>query len=298
MTSLLKRLAAALSLLVGVFVLCFVLFQLLPADPVRAALGPYASGEAVQSVRHQLGLNLPPGERFITSAAKLLKGDWGNSIIDGRSVARLVWSRFLTTAKIGLSASLLAAVMSIALNVWAVVWPPAGDLICWGKRLSHLPAFVLAFAVALLLAMIFPTLSLSAGTSTLILAIVLASLHPAVLLAALLAERIGKEQASSQWKAARAHGHGGFQLLYRSLFRPVAVSWLAALINQISGVIFTVLLIEITFSLPGLGTLFLTATQRADLPILQGIVLANALFFVVLAMLAEIAYNRLDPRVR
>lgn len=298
MTTLLKRLAAALSLLVGVFILCFVLFQLLPADPVRAALGPYASREAVQSVRHELGLDLPPGKRFVASAAKLLKGDWGNSIIDGRSVASLVWSKFLTTAKIGLSASLLAAVISIALNVWAIVWPPAGQVIRWGKRLSHLPAFVLAFAAALLLAMIFPALSLSAGTSTFVLAIVLASLHPAALLAALLSERIEKEQSSSQWKAARALGHGGFHLFYRSLFRPVAVSWLAVVINQVSGVVFTVLLIEITFSLPGLGTLFLSATQRADLPILQGIVLANAVFFVVLAILAEIAYNRLDPRLR
>jgi peptide/nickel transport system permease protein len=298
MNSLLRRIAAALSLLIGVFVLCFVLFQLLPTDPVRAALGPYASADAVKGVRHSLGLDLPPGERFLRGASNLLKGDWGTSIIDGRSVSGLVWQRFLITFKIGLSASLMAAVISLALNGAATRWPLAGLMIQWGKRLSYLPAFIFAFSVALLLALLFPGLSLSSDHSTEGLAIVLASLHPAALLAALLAERFEQEQKSHHWKAARALGHGGFLLLYRSLFRPVAVSWLAAVVNQLSGIIFTVLLIEVTFSLPGLGTLFVAATQRADLPVLQGIILANALLFIGLAILAEIAYNRLDPRVR
>lgn len=298
MPPLLRRIIASFSLLVGVFILCFVLFQLLPTDPVRAALGPYASEDAVESVRRSLGLDLPTGERFLRTASNLLKGDWGTSIIDGRSVSRLVLQRLLLTFEIGFCATALAATISLVLNAAAAKWPAAGMVIQCGKRLSHLPPFIFAFSAALLLAFFFPSLSLSSGPSTQNLAIVLASLHPAALLSAILLARFEQEQKSHHWKSARALGHGGFLLLYRSLFRPVAVSWLAAVVNQLSGIIFTVLLIEVTFSLPGLGTLFVAATQRADLPVLQGIILANALFFIGLAILAEIAYNRLDPRIR
>lgn len=295
---LLRRITAALSLLLGVFLVCFVLFQLLPADPVRAALGPYASPEAVASVRDSLGLDLPVGQRFLRDTSHLIRGDWGRSIIDGRSVGGLVWQRFQTTAGIGISASLLAAAISLTLNWAALFWPLAGRTIQCAKRLSHLPAFVFAFTAALLIAFLFPGISLSGDCSTVILAILLVSLHPAALLSAILAERIRQEQDTPHWKAARALGHGGGLLHYRSLFRPAAVSWLAAVVNQLSGIVFTVLLIEVTFSLPGLGTLFVAATQRADLPVLQGIILANALFFIVLAVMAETAYNHLDPRVR
>lgn len=298
MPPILRRLIFAISLLLGAFVLCFILFQLLPADPVRAALGPYASPDAVKSVRESLGLDLPVGERFVRSLTNTLRGEWGRSIIDGRSVAGLVWNRFLVTAQVGIAASALAALVSLGFNAAAIIWPPVGHVIRIGRRFSHLPAFVVAFTGALVVAMIFPSVSLSSNGSVLFLAIVLASLHPAALIGALLADRIQGEQALAHWKASRAAGFSGLCLIYRSAFRPVAVSWVAALVNQLSGVIFTVLLLEVVFSLPGLGTLFVSATQRADIPVLQGVVLVNALFFVGIAILAEITYDCLDPRVR
>lgn len=298
MHPLLKKACFSASLLFGAYILCFILFQLLPADPVRSALGPYASPEAVKEIRQSLGLDLPLGERFVRDLSNTFTGNWGHSIIDGRSVGPLIAERFATTARVGIAATALAAIVSLGINMAAITWPFTDKAIYFGRRLSHLPAFVLAFAAALLLATIFPAISLSSEGSVLVLAIVLASLHPSALLSALFRDRIREEQGLAHFKAARATGSSGFALMYRSALRPAAVIWVAGIVNQLSVIVFTVLLLEVIFSIPGLGTLFVSATQRADLPVLQGVVMANAVFFVVIALLAEIIYNWLDPRVR
>ena len=289
-----------LSLLLGTAIASFLLFHILPADPARVALGPYASQQSVDSLRHELGLDLPPAQQFLHQMRSLAKGDLGKSFVDGRSVATMVLERFRTTASIGLTATMLAFLVSFLVNAAADRWPNWGWLIESGRFASHFPSFVLAILGALAVSAVFPAVSLGGAGffSSMMLAAVLAAVHPAAFMSMHLRKQIQSQRLAPHYRAARASGQTGWQLFRRHLLRPSSVAWLAALVNQLGILFFTVILIELTFSIPGVGTLLLQSIQRSDFPTLQGLILVNASLFVFLAIMAEVVYELVDPRLR
>ena len=69
-------------------------------------------------------------------------------------------------------------------------------------------------------------------------------------------------------------------------------------VNQLSLVFFASLVLEVILSIPGTGNLLLVAVQTRDYPVLQGLILVNAAFFIMISLIADWAYTVLDPRVR
>jgi peptide/nickel transport system permease protein len=124
-----------------------------------------------------------------------------------------------------------------------------------------------------------------------------AAIYPISVLVTSLAARWSLLRSSPHYRSGRAFGHGPFQLLFRALFAPSAPTILALVIGQLSLVLFASLVIEIIFSLPGMGTLMLASIQANDYPMLQGILIINAFVFITLHFLAENLYPILDPRV-
>lgn len=300
MKSLGGKIAYSASLVAGAVACAFVLFQVLPADPARVALGPYASQANVRALRESLGLDLPIAGRFLRYAGSLSRGDMGRSLVDSRGVVGVVWERFRVTATIGLLATAISAAGSLAINILVLARPGLRGIVGAGRSVAQIPAFVLAVLGALFVAWFIPAVSLG-GTGiwgVVPLAAVLAAVHPGALVTAHLRGLISECRRGASYRAARAYGESGAPLFVRHLLRPTVVGWAAALVNQLGNIFFTVILIELTFSIPGTGTLLLASIQRSDYPVLQGLVLINAAFFVLVSLAAEIFYEVADPRVR
>lgn len=296
-----SSLGNALLLMLGAVVLSFILFSVAPGDPARVILGPQASEESVAALRQQLGLDRPLLNQATDHLARIATLNFGTSISNGRPVLGQVLEKFSVTATIGLQAALLSLALSYGLNFLFHQVPltlPALGLLRLGVLM---PVFLLTVLGAMLVGLLLPQISLSrsgaaSGPFTQILPSLLASLYPLAVMSTVLRDGVASTMERPSYRAARATGMGGWHLFHRSLFRPSVVPWLAAWVNQLSLVFFASLVLEVILSIPGTGSLLLTAIQTRDYPVLQGLILVNAAFFVVLSLLAEWAFATLDPR--
>jgi peptide/nickel transport system permease protein len=289
--------------MLGAVVLSFVLFSIAPGDPARVILGPQASEESVASLRQQLGLDRPLLRQGMDHLARIAALDLGISIANHRPVLNQVLQRFAVTATIGLQAAFLSLVVSYGLNLLFHQLPstlPALGLLRLGVLM---PVFLLTVLGALLVGLLLPHVSLSRsgaafGPFTQVLPSFLASLYPLAVMTTVLRDSVASTMDRPGYRAARAAGMSGWHLFHRSLFRPSVVPWLAAWVNQLSLVFFASLVLEVILSISGAGSLLLTAIQTRDYPVLQGLILVNAAFFVVVSFLAEWSFAALDPRIR
>lgn len=293
----------AFLLLLGAAVLSFILFSVAPGDPARVILGPQASEQSVEALRERLGLDVPLTLQAITHLRKVASLDFGTSITTGRPVLPTVLEKFGITATIGLQAAFISLFASYAVNFFVYRYSRAEPLLDFLRLGVLMPVFLLTVIGALLVGLFLPSVSLSgagaaAGPFTQILPSLLASLYPMAVMTTVLRDDVVQESARPYHRAGRAIGLSGWVLFHRTLFRPALVPWIAAWINQISLVFFASLVLEVILSIPGTGNLLLVSVQSRDYPTLQGLVLVNAAFFVLVSLLSEWAYPALDPRTR
>jgi ABC-type dipeptide/oligopeptide/nickel transport system permease component len=296
-----RHLFQGVSLLAGVLCLSFILFQVAPGDPARVQLGPTASEERVQALRKELGLDRPLWQQFVVHIRKVASLDLGRSIFDGRSVSQEVKEKFAVTATIGLQAAILALLGSYGLNVVAFSSRRFALFLPIINVGVLMPVFFTTIFGALLIGWLFPSISLSsggngAGPFTQLLPSVIASFYPLAVMTTVLHEKIEETKRANYYRAAKASGSCGMALFHRTALRPVLVSWLAVWVNQLSLVFFASLVLEVILSISGTGNLLLNAVQRRDFPVLEGILLINACFFIFVTWASESTYALLDPR--
>jgi ABC-type dipeptide/oligopeptide/nickel transport system permease component len=289
----------AASLFLGALLLAQILFEAVPGDAARRALGPYASQESVSQLREKMGLDRPLAERVGSNMLSALRLDFGKSLSDGRSVGPEVREKFRLTFSLGLQAVVIAACFSLLLLAVVHFFPAASPLLLISRAPSALPSFLSAVLLALAAAIWFPGL-ISSGSGILaapLLPSLVAAIYPASILTTTLGSRFAAMRSGPCYRSARAYGHGRWKLFLDALMVPSLSAVSAVVVAQLSLVLFASLVIEIVFSLPGLGTLLLAAIQGNDYPMLQGILIVNAIVFIALHFLSETVNPLLDPRI-
>jgi len=303
-TSFIKQTVWSLTLLAGVIIGSFLLFNVAPGEPARIILGPNASVEAVARLSHELGTDRPLWEQWTHHVKRVFTFDLGRSIIDGRSVANEVLSKFLVSAKLGVLAAIFAVVLSYLINFVAFINSRMRRLIDLVSLGVVLPTFFTGVVAALTLGVWFPIVSLSGyGTSNaswtaLLLPAFVAAFYPIAIMTKVLHEKIVAVSGSDFARAATALGFSKVHIFHRVLLRSVSVSWLATWVNQLSTIFIASFILEVIFTIPGVGSLLVRTVQDKDFPMLQGMLLVNAIFFITLYWVSDIVLSRLDPRLR
>lgn len=288
----------AMLLLWGAYTLCFFLFNVMPGDPARVMLGLNATPEAVEVLREKLGLDRSLTEQYFSGTRSLLSGDFGWSIAESRSVGPLVLDRLGISGLIGGLACLIALLGSYALVASGFLLPKLGWLPALARVWIALPAFLSAVLAAIFAGTFLPNLPLSgyaieqSGWWAALAPAVIVGLYPTACMISILDAKIRSASLAPHWRASRAFGLSRCQLLHRSGIATAMDAWSEAWFNQISLVFFTTFLVEIVFSISGIGNLLLVAIQRKDFPLLQGIVLFNIIFFVAVRFLADLFHGR------
>jgi len=113
----LRRILIAIPTLIAVYTLVFLFVRVAPGDPAVAALGDYASKEAVEALREEMGLNDPLWQQYIRSLVGYFKGDLGRSLINRLPVAKQVATALPYTIELTLAGILLGAVIGIPTGI-------------------------------------------------------------------------------------------------------------------------------------------------------------------------------------
>ncbi|UCF93277.1 MAG: ABC transporter permease, partial [Desulfobacterales bacterium] len=161
----LKRIGLGLLALIVISLLFFVGVEALPGDLAEEILGQNALPETVEAFRKELKLDLPPHIRYFSWLAGFLKGDFGNSLANGRPIAELIGWRFSNTIFLAMSAAVIAVPLSIILGIVAALYRNSlFDRIISMVTLSTIsfPEFFVAYILMALLSVqliIFPSIS-------------------------------------------------------------------------------------------------------------------------------------------
>lgn len=303
-----QRLVGIVLVLFVISVLTFSLLHLAPGDLVRTLIGNrQVTPQLQEQIRAQYHLDDSLPVQYWDWLTNALHGDLGTSVQLQQPVSAVLAERLPLTVALALLAFVVAVVTCIPLGVFAALRQrTALDTVSTTVALVGLSAPPFTIALALLYALayyvpIFPVYGSGHGA--------LDVLYHLLLPAAALAAGVGamlmritrtamiRELESDYVLAARGRGLSGravIGLALRNAAIPIVTSAGLVLTFLISGTI----VVETIFSLPGLGQVLQNAVQYKDLPMLQGVTLVIAAAIAVIAMVADLIYLGLDPRVR
>jgi len=298
---LLRRLLAAIPLLLGAATLVFLLVHLVPGDPVRLMLGAGARDSDVAEFRSRLGLDRPFGEQYLRFVGGLIRGDLGTSLHYQDPVGALLRERLPSTIRLATATLLLALLVAVPAGLLAAVRPGG-----WWDRLStaiasmalSMPSFWLGPLLVLLFSIRLRWLPVSGSEApgALVLPAATLAFPIAALLARLLCVSVRDQAAAAYVTAARARGLGrGSALLHavRNAIGPVVTMVGLQTGSLLTGAILT----ETIFAWPGMGRLLVRAITYRDYPLVEGCVLAFAFIYTLANLACDGLRVALDPRL-
>lgn len=300
-----RRLGSLLVVIWVVEVATFLMVRLIPGNPARQVLGPHASERAVQTLRHELGLDQPLLQQYFQYTGHVLRFDFGSSFYTHLSVSSELSSR------IGAELELISVAVGVILLLGIGGGLAVGGLTHDGRHrliergfvtitgiFGSIPGYVMATVLALLFAVTWTLLPV-AGNSTAD-SVVLPALSIALPQAALLARIVRVEAlnvlSQNYIRSARSKRLGTATLYTRYVLPNVLTAALT-----LGGTIFTqtvgsAIIVENVFAWNGLGLLLTQSVLRLDFPVVQGSAMLLALIVVLINALVDVSVSVVDPR--
>ena len=302
-TFLVRRLAAALGIVVGVALLTSLLIRLVPGDPVELMLGESAAAGDRAALRASLGLDRPAPEQVLAQLDRLARLDLGESLYSRRPVSTLIAERLPATAELALAALAVAAAVAVPLGILAARRRGGlADGAAMGLALLGLsvPSFWLGPLLILLFSVVLGWAPVSGreGVASLVLPALTLGTGMAAVLARMLRSSLLETLSEDYVRTARAKGLGEGAVVWRHALRNAALPVVTVFGMQAGALLSGAVITETVFAWPGIGSLLVEAIQRRDFPVVQGCVLLISTTYVAVNALTDLAYAWLDPRVR
>ena len=298
----LRRVLLAIPTLFGVLVIAFLLLYVAPGDPVTAMIGERADSTTIARLRAELRLDDPLHVRFGHYVGNVVTGDFGRSYITNRPIVRDIRERFPKTLQLAAAAMLFASIAGITLGVLSAR-NPGGFVDRMALGIAYLGISFPVYYVGLLLILLFAvTLHLlpPSGYGSwkfLILPAVALGMRSIAFLARVTRSSMLDALSADYVRTARAKGLSERVVTMRHALRNALIPIITVLGLDFGAYLTGSILTETVFSWPGLGRYVVNAIARRDLPAIQGTVLFLSAVFVLVNLLADIAYAKTDPRV-
>ena len=303
-----RRGAQSAVVLLALTFVAFMLIHLVPGDPVRIALGPKAPEQQVRSVRHQLGLDQPLFVQYLHYLGNTVRGNLGYSIQDHEPVSTLVGPRILPSVFLLTYATLISILLAVPFAILSAV--RRNRLSDHGVRLLSMvtfamPAFWLGLVLVQLFSLhwpIFPVSGYSGSPWEKLVDLTLPALTIGLYLAPLLIRTLRGSMidvlSTDYIEAARARGLSSFRVIGRHTLRNASMATVTVLAVNLGFLISGTVIVEVVFSIPGLGSLIVSQVQTRDFPTVQALTLIFGTIVIVINFGTDILYAIVDPRVR
>lgn len=308
---LLRRLGVALPTLLLVSMMVFGLQKLLPGDPALALAGEEHSPEVVDYLRHKYRFDEPVPVQYAIWLKALAQGDFGTSVRTRLPIGRMLVEKLPVTIELAVLSMLVALAIGLPIGIFAAL--RRGTAFDYGASLFGLaglsiPHFwlgimlILLFSVNLgwlpaggfvppsesigrnLLSMLMPALVLGTGTA----AIMMRHVRSAMI------------QAMKQdyVRTARAKGVRERIIVLRHALPNALIPVVTLGTLQFGELMAGAVLTEQVFSIPGFGKMIVDGVFSRDYAVVQAVVLCTAAVFLLMSLVADVAYVLLNPRLR
>ena len=305
---LIRRIWQMVPTLIGVVLLVFLLFKQFGGDPAEILGGLNATPEQVQQIREQLGLNEPWWVQLGIFAKQIVTFDWGRSWATNESVANLFATRLPATLTVMTPILLLDALLAIPFAL--LVAYVRGSLTDRSIMIATTVALSVSFLVYVIVGQYvfafrlgwFPVQGWSDSLLTnlavfvplpVMLAVMVGIAPQTRLYRTFFLDEIGQDYV----RTARAKGLTEPRILLTHVMRNATIPILTNLAVALPGIFVGSFLIEVFFSIPGLGREVLLAVNRSDYPVIQAVTIYLAVITMVVNLATDVLYKLVDPRV-
>jgi ABC-type dipeptide/oligopeptide/nickel transport system permease component len=304
MAFVLRRLAAAVPVVIGITLVAFMLIHLVPGNPAKVILfGSNATPQQIANLTNQLGLNEPLWRQYAHFLGQLAHGDLGTSYVTQTSVAHELLSRAPSTLVLTGAAMVVAIVIGVPLGVLAGARPDS--LIDKAARaISFLgvaiPYFFLALVLVLLLSVrlhVFPAID-NGSPQALVLPAVSLGWGYAAILTRLVRGQIIEEYRSEYVRSARARGCAEWRVLLGHALRNSSIPAITTIGLQFGNLLTGAAITEVIFGRAGVGSYLATSITSKNIPVVQGAVVVIGIGYVLINLAVDLIVGAVDPRAR
>jgi peptide/nickel transport system permease protein len=321
-TYILRRAAQSLVVVLGVTLISFTALHM-GGDPTYLYVSERASAAEIAETRAKLGFDRPYHEQYLGFVGGLVQGDFGTSLSYRTPALDVVLERFPATIELTLVAMVIAVVLAVPLGVAAALQRGTaidGGIMLFAMFGQSMPSFWLGIMLILFVGLGTGWLPISGHVpllGPLLAGQPLLALHnlpaavpflvmPSFTIAMFSLSRNARLVRSSMLevlnqdyvRTARAKGLSGWAVVVRHALRNAWLPVVTMIGLEFGFLLSGVVVVETIFSWPGVGRLMFNAINQRDIPLVQAGVILFALVFVVLNLLVDLLYARLDPRVR
>ena len=293
-----------------IITLVFFALRLLPGDPAEVWLGDYLTQELLQLTRAKWGLDRSIWGQYATYMNNLVHGDLGDSLPMKVSVAQLLKRHFPFTLRLVLIGTLLAILIAVPAGIAAAVRQNTFTdmfIMISSFFFISMPSFwlglIILFTFSLRLGW-FPVLGGEESGKWLsyISHLALPSICIGVREAGQISRMVRSTMIDTLNKdyieVARSKGLSEFAIRYKHALRNALAPIVSLVGMTLALSLAGAIVLEVVFSRPGLGKLYVNAVAVRDYPLIQGCILVIATSVVIINMLVDISYGIIDPRIR
>ena len=298
----LKRFSLAVLVALTVSFVTFMLLRF-SGDPAAALAGVNATPRQIEFVRVKYGMDRPVVIQYAAWAKRALQGDFGESNYFNQPVEAIIGGRLSVTMTLGGCALAFAVLLGIPMGVLAAVRPNT-----WVDRVAltisvigqAMPSFFFGLILIIVFGVMLRWLPISGSDSWrhFVLPSIALGYYATPAIMRLTRSGMIEVLASDYIRTAKAKGLRSGSVLFKHALRNAIIPVVSLLAVQFGFMLGGSLVIETIFAINGVGFLGYESIARADLPMVQAIVLLVSMFYVVLTFLADLLNAFLDPRIR
>ena len=306
-----RRVAQSIIVLIIVTLLIFLVMHSIPGNPVQLYLGDGATQEQIDYYTELFGFDQPILIQYVKWITGICTGEWGRSICFATDIVTLLPSRIVATLSITLPSLVISVVLGVGLGILAAVKRNglADSLISGCSNIGMAtPAFWLAICLVYIFALQLKLLPVQgytpltedavAGIKELIMPVVVLSLGSTAYYARQTRSAMLEVINQDYIRTARSKGLKEQTVMLVHALHNALIPLITVLGMSIGNLLGGTVLVEQVFSIPGIGSLLLTAILNVDYILVQDIILIMAVFALGSNLAVDILYGYVDPRIR
>ncbi|MCR5251127.1 MAG: ABC transporter permease [Lachnospiraceae bacterium] len=307
----LRKAISMLLTLLAVSFIVFAAFEIIPGDAASSRLGSNATQASVEALRHEMGLDRPFLLRYFSWLGGCFRGNLGTSYSYHMPVAGMILEKIPITVTLTILSMLLTMAVSVPLALLSAKYANSRldrAVYAGNQFLMAVPSFFLGILMTWVFGMVLRWFKpggyvsykkdFGAFLGYLILPSVAIAIPKCAMSVKLLRSAILSEANRDYVRTAYSRGLSTMEVLYRHVLKnalmPLITFWGMAVADMIAGSI----VVEQVFNIPGLGRILLTSIANRDYPVVEAVILLIAAVVLLMNLLVDLLYRRIDPRLR
>ena len=301
---LLKRIAISIATLLAILLILFLMLEFMPGSPFN---DEKLTADQILLLNQKYGLDKNVFIRFINYVKNMLTGDFGVSytISKNTPIAALLQSRLPISLRVGGQAVFFGTIVGLILGIIAAIkhntiWDTMTTVI--SVLGVSLPSYVFALGLSYYLGYKVNWFPLLYSGETPFKSSVLPTIALCMFTIATIARFTRTEMievlAADYMQLAESKGISGIKLITRHALRNALIPIITVLAPLVVGLMTGSLVIEKIFSIPGIGSLLVTAIQSNDYNVIVALAFIYSAMYIGIMLLVDVLYSIIDPRIR